>query len=95
MSIGRVILGLAAGAAGWLLTRQLKKLQNGRSNPFGDGTPHHPSPHSSSHASRDSEANAPQAMVACAHCGLHIPANDAVRRAGNVFCCPEHAAQHD
>ena len=39
----------------------------------------------------------PQAMVRCAHCGLHLPAPDAVRGAdGAVYCCAAHrqAATH-
>ena len=29
-------------------------------------------------------------MVACAHCGLHVPESEAVRGGGSVFCCDEH-----
>lgn len=86
MRIGRVILGLAAGAAGWLLTRQLKKLQNEADRQTGDDV-WPPSPNSSAPAS-------PQAMLACAYCGVHIPADDAVRHAGKTFCCSEHASLH-
>lgn len=33
----------------------------------------------------------PQAMVACAHCGLHLPLADAVTStSGHVFCSAEH-----
>ena len=33
---------------------------------------------------------APEAMVDCAHCGLHFPANEAVRDGARVFCCSAH-----
>ncbi len=34
---------------------------------------------------------APQAMVRCAHCGLHLPASDAVRGTdGTPFCSAAH-----
>ena len=37
----------------------------------------------------------PSQMVACAHCGLHLPESEAIRTsadAGPVFyCCAEHA----
>ncbi|MET3495744.1 PP0621 family protein [Variovorax boronicumulans] len=34
---------------------------------------------------------APQAMVRCAHCGLHLPASDAVASPdGAVYCSPAH-----
>jgi uncharacterized protein len=39
----------------------------------------------------------PQAMLRCAHCGLHLPAADAVRgRDGTVYCSVAHrqAATH-
>ena len=33
----------------------------------------------------------PQAMLRCAHCGLHLPATDAVRGAdGSVYCSAAH-----
>ena len=32
----------------------------------------------------------PQAMVRCAHCGLHLPATDALPGPGGVYCSPAH-----
>ncbi len=32
----------------------------------------------------------PQNMVACAHCGLHVPESEGVRGAGGFFCSEEH-----
>ena len=29
-------------------------------------------------------------MVACAHCGLHVPESESVRSAGEFFCSEEH-----
>ena len=29
-------------------------------------------------------------MVACAHCGLHVPESEGVRAAGGFFCSEEH-----
>jgi uncharacterized protein len=35
----------------------------------------------------------PEAMVDCAHCGLHLPASEALRDAeGRVYCCADHRA---
>ena len=34
--------------------------------------------------------SAPQAMVACAHCGLHLPYSDAVVQRGVAYCSAEH-----
>jgi len=33
---------------------------------------------------------APESMVACARCGLHIPASESVEAAGRHYCCQEH-----
>ncbi len=32
----------------------------------------------------------PQAMARCAHCGLHLPATDAIAGPGGVYCSPAH-----
>lgn len=32
----------------------------------------------------------PEAMVRCAHCGLHLPAADAVSGRGGSYCTPAH-----
>lgn len=32
-----------------------------------------------------------EVMVPCAHCGIHVPASEALRNSGGVsFCCEEH-----
>lgn len=33
---------------------------------------------------------APQDMVACAHCGVHLPRCDALVKTGQHFCSPAH-----
>jgi uncharacterized protein len=39
----------------------------------------------------DAAGNAPQAMLACAHCGVHLPAADVVAdAAGRPFCSEAH-----
>jgi uncharacterized protein len=32
-------------------------------------------------------------MVACARCGVYVPASEAVFRTGKVYCCEEHSIQ--
>lgn len=32
----------------------------------------------------------PQPMVACAHCGLHLPQSDALTREGRPYCSEAH-----
>jgi uncharacterized protein len=40
---------------------------------------------------RDSQAPAvPQAMVSCAHCGLHLPRQDALPAGERYYCSDEH-----
>lgn len=45
-------------------------------------------------ASPPSKSSSKQAqnMVACLHCGLHLPENDAVRTSHGVYCSEEHRA---
>lgn len=31
-----------------------------------------------------------QDMVKCAHCGIHIPRDEALERDGKSYCSPEH-----
>ena len=35
-------------------------------------------------------AAAPEDMVRCAHCGVHLPINDAVVDRGNAYCSEAH-----
>ncbi len=32
----------------------------------------------------------PQDMVACAHCGVHVPRTDALSLGNRHYCCAEH-----
>jgi uncharacterized protein len=42
-------------------------------------------------AARPDAVAAPQPMVCCARCGVHLPASNAVTgRAGRVYCCAAH-----
>jgi len=33
----------------------------------------------------------PEAMVRCAHCGIHLPRSEALMQHGQLWCCEEHA----
>lgn len=37
----------------------------------------------------------PRDIVACAQCGLHLPADDALPGRGGVFCDPAHRAAYE
>lgn len=34
-------------------------------------------------------------MVSCRHCGIHVPADRAVRRGEHHYCCEAHAREAD
>ena len=40
-------------------------------------------------------AAAPDTIVACAHCGLHLPKADALPGRGGVFCGEAHRAEFE
>lgn len=35
-------------------------------------------------------ASAPQAMVSCARCGVHLPQSEALQKGGRSYCCAAH-----
>ena len=37
---------------------------------------------------------APQDMVACTHCGLHVPRAEALTQGTAHYCCAEHRPPH-
>lgn len=39
---------------------------------------------------RRAKPGAPQPILACAHCGLHLPRDEALPGRGGVFCCDAH-----
>ena len=45
---------------------------------------------------RDDTPQSPVNMVACAHCGLHLPVRDAVQGSAGLYCDAYHraAAEH-
>ncbi|HEV7577105.1 MAG TPA: PP0621 family protein [Caldimonas sp.] len=40
-------------------------------------------------------APAPQEMIACAHCGVHLPRDEALPGRGGVFCGDAHRAAYE
>lgn len=43
-------------------------------------------------AGKPSAALEKQALLACAHCGVHLPANESLPGRGGVFCDEAHRA---
>lgn len=44
----------------------------------------------SQHNSEQPSLDQPQTMLACAHCGLHIPEHEALQHSGKAYCCAAH-----
>ena len=55
-------------------------------NPFQNASPP-PRPH----LQRRGEV---EQMVCCEHCGIYIPASEALEHSGKIFCCREHSAAY-
>jgi len=72
--IGRLLLWLVLGLIAWWMLRPRKAAPP----PPAAARPHAPA------------GAAPEAMVDCAHCGLHFPASEAVRDGARLFCCGAH-----
>jgi uncharacterized protein len=83
--MARLIWWLVMGALAWWVLRRW--LLRNSPPPMQAPTPSAPAPAEPGH------------MVACAHCGLHLPEPDAIRassNAGQVFYCgAEHARAND
>lgn len=45
-----------------------------------------------SHGAFTSNTSQPQGMVRCAHCGIHLPRDEAVRGERGDYCSTEHRA---
>jgi uncharacterized protein len=41
------------------------------------------------------DASAPQDMLSCAHCGVHMPRDEALPGRGGVFCGDAHRAAYE
>lgn len=41
------------------------------------------------------EPKRPINMVACAHCGVHLPQDEAIYKNKNYYCCKEHSRPED
>ncbi len=86
-------LWLAVGVIAWLWfghvrRQQLRDRERGR--PLHQAAPDH-----AQHAAHGATPVAIEAIVACRHCGLHVPLSDAVvTPAGARFCSEAHRRLH-
>lgn len=57
-----------------------------RNNRLSDHTPPRP---------KRAALRKPTPMVACLHCGTHLPEGEAVKGPRGAYCCAEHRQQHE
>jgi uncharacterized protein len=69
---------LVIGIGLWMVAKRLR----GPAEPRAPHTPHAPN--------GSKKTAAPAEMVECAHCGLHLPASDAVLDGRHVYCGEAH-----
>lgn len=76
MNVIRLALILLAG---WIIWRLLSaRLEQGRRN------------RELKRQQKEHQRLRPEAMVQCAHCGLHVPEKQAFRANGRTYCSAEH-----
>ncbi|HEY9024619.1 MAG TPA: PP0621 family protein [Burkholderiaceae bacterium] len=74
--IGRLLLWVILGFVAWWLLRARKAVP--------------PPPSTAASRARAAAGGAPEAMVDCAHCGLHFPGSEAIRDGARLYCCTAH-----
>ncbi len=67
---------LVVGIGLWMLVARLRGPRGGDGHSDGGST--------------KPPGNAPAEMVACAHCGLHLPAADALPEGARLYCSDAH-----
>ncbi|MBV6306260.1 hypothetical protein KVP10_15315 [Candidimonas humi] len=78
--MGKVLIWVLLILGGMLLARILSQ-NNARQQSRPRQAPPRPTP----------AVRAPEAMVRCAHCGIHLPRSEAVLMQGQTWCSAEHA----
>ncbi len=88
--MGKLLSWVALIALAWLVIRliaisQRRRERSGDASASGAASPTRGAASDSSGRAIDGEP-----IVPCAHCGLFVPASDAVRDDGLVYCSPAH-----
>lgn len=78
MLVKYLLVLLVVGLAVWMLSTKFRRRDEADAPPKPPGDA--------------AKVPAPLDMVACAHCGLHLPAADAVLGGSRVFCSEAHRA---
>jgi len=83
--VGKIIFWAVLIIGGLLIARILARQNAGRRADAGGPARTRPP------RAAPSTAQSPEAMVRCAHCGIHMPRSDAVLSQGHTWCSSEHA----
>ena len=78
----KLLVVIVALAVLWLLLRGLVRRAKGEGR--GEAEPQRKAPPATA-----------QAMLACAHCGVHLPRDEALPGRGGVFCGEAHRAAYE
>lgn len=77
--MGKLVFWIALGVLVWGVARFITLMQ--RKNEAAALT-------------REREGQGRELILSCAHCGVYVPASEAVRGNGNTFCSAEHRTAH-
>lgn len=80
--MGKLALWLVLGAAAWLAWQAWRRAQRASVR------------HEAEPAPPVAPTAAPEAMARCAHCGLHLPAGEALRDGQAAYCGVAHRDAH-
>jgi uncharacterized protein len=69
-----IVIAAALALLVWLLLGRSRRAEQGRARSRATGDP----------------ATAPETMVACAHCGVHLPRSEAISDGSNAYCSTVH-----
>ena len=88
--MGKLLIWIAVAAAAWFAWKfyqtSQRRIQQSRQDAAPDAAPDGAREHQPDPAQR-----APERMIACAHCGVHLPASEAsADEAGRHYCSRAH-----
>lgn len=80
---------IVVGVGLWMLAARLRKPRDPSKSTAADGAPH-AAPREGAGAGTGTAKAEPGQMVACRHCGVHLPAEEAVFDGQLPYCGPSH-----
>ena len=80
---------IVVGVGLWMLAARLRKPRDPSKSTAADGAPH-AAPRDGAGAGTGTAKAEPGQMVACRHCGVHLPAEEAVFDGQLPYCGPSH-----